>query len=388
MMLKAWVKNSLFYLMGLAALLKQEEDRPKPFINIVGDVFSESGLGSVTRQIMASVEGRFDYQLINLPMSRKSRQQSQTHEKLGTKLLPGMTIYVGNPEILLRAFISLNVWRVIQNYNIGVWFWELERLPRPWRYLAPLINEVWAQSGFIKKVFEGDCPCVEVIPFSLGTATASHKTRADFGIPQDAFVFLFTFDYLSHTARKNPFAVIECFQKAFGDHADVLLLMKTVNQQFDQEMATKLQAMAQYSPNIVFFNQSLDYPDVLALIKLANCYVSLHRSEGLGLGLAEAMQLGTLVMATNYSGNTQFMNNANALMVNYQRVPVQAQDYPYGAGNYWAEPDRQHAIEQMQYAVAHPVQCSALVEQALQTISQYTPANQSNWVAQRLGQIG
>jgi glycosyltransferase involved in cell wall biosynthesis len=299
-----------------------------------------------------------------------------------------MTIYVGNPEILLRAFISLNVWRVIQNYNIGVWFWELERLPRPWRYLAPLINEVWAQSGFIKKVFEGDCPCVEVIPFSLGTATASHKTRADFGIPQDAFVFLFTFDYLSHTARKNPFAVIECFQKAFGDHADVLLLMKTVNQQFDQEMATKLQAMAQYSPNIVFFNQSLDYPDVLALIKLANCYVSLHRSEGLGLGLAEAMQLGTLVMATNYSGNTQFMNNANALMVNYQRVPVQAQDYPYGAGNYWAEPDRQHAIEQMQYAVAHPVQCSALVEQALQTISQYTPANQSNWVAQRLGQIG
>jgi glycosyltransferase involved in cell wall biosynthesis len=387
MILKAWVKNGLFYLMGLTALLKQREDRSKPFINIVGDVFSESGLGSVTRQIIASIEGRFDYQLINLPMSRKSRQQCQAHAKLGTKLLPGITIYVGNPEILRRAFISLNVWRVIQNYNIGVWFWELERLPRPWRYLAPLIDEVWTQSNFVKTVFENNSPCVEVMPFSLGTATTSDKTRADFGIAQDAFVFLFTFDYLSHAARKNPLAVIDCFQKAFEDRADVLLLIKTVNEQFDQAMAAKLQAMAKYSQNIVFFNQSLDYPDLLRLIKLANCYVSLHRSEGLGLGLAEAMQLGTLVMATNYSGNTQFMNSANALMVNYQRVPVQAQDYPYGAGNDWAEPDTQHAIAQMQYAVAHPAQCRALVERALQTISQYNHINQSYWIAQRLAQI-
>jgi glycosyltransferase involved in cell wall biosynthesis len=275
----------------------------------------------------------------------------------------------------------------MKNYNIGVWFWELERLPAPWRHLAPLIDEVWAQSQFVKAVFHDHCAQVHVMPFSLDAVVTSHKTRQDFGIAEAPFVFLFTFDYLSHAARKNPIAVIQCFQQAFGDNQNVLLVIKTVNGQFDIPGKTALEGLAAHSQNILFLNQSLDYVDLLRLIELANCYISLHRSEGLGLGLAEAMRLGTLVIATNYSGNTDFMNTENSLLVDYQRVPVLSKDYPYGAGNVWAEPSSSHAITQMQYAVTHQAQCQQLVAAASQTIAQYTKKNQGNWIEQRLRQI-
>ena len=104
-MYKEKLKNVIFYLMGFSSLVKVNK-RPPQFINIVGDLFSESGLGSITRQIIASIDGRFEYQLIDLPLSAQSRQQkSRELRRLGTSLKPGITIFVGNPEILLKAFI-------------------------------------------------------------------------------------------------------------------------------------------------------------------------------------------------------------------------------------------------------------------------------------------
>lgn len=386
-MYKEKLKNFIFWLMGFCSLIKVTKSPPQ-FINIVGDLFSESGLGSITRQIITSIDGRFDYQLIDLPLSAKSRQQKSNQLlQLGTHLKPGITIYVGNPEILFKALLKLSAWRVIQNYNVGVWFWELGKLPRPWQHIAPLINEVWAQSSFVKRVFEKDSKRVRVMPFSLDAVTPSHKSRVDFGLPENKFIFLFTFDYLSHAARKNPQAVIESFKRAFGESEEVLLVIKTVNSDRASVRAVDLKGSLEKSSNIVFFDEYFQYKDLLRLIQLANCYVSLHRSEGLGLGLAEAMKLGTLVMATNYSGNTDFMNAEDALMVDFTLTPVLGGDYPYGAGNYWAEPSHSGAIGQMQYAFSHREECDLLVQRAREVVAQYTSKHQGDWIQKRLMEI-
>jgi glycosyltransferase involved in cell wall biosynthesis len=386
-MFKPLLKNILLWLMGLCAFFKITKTTPQ-YINIVGDLFSESGLGSVTRQIIASIDGRYQYQIINLPLSQKSRQQAAASlGNIGNCLKPGITIFIGNPEILPRAMLRLNPWRVINNYNIGVWFWELEKLPPPWHHLAPLMDEVWAQSNFVKRVFEKDSRQVRVMPFSLDAVVPSHKSRVDFGLPENKFIFLFTFDYLSHAARKNPQAVIESFKRAFGESEEVLLVIKTVNSDRAGAGVPDLRGSLEKCRNIVFFDEYFQYKDLLRLIQLANCYVSLHRSEGLGLGLAEAMKLGTLVMATNYSGNTDFMNAEDALMVDFTLTPVLSGDYPYGAGNFWAEPSQRGAIKQMQYAFSHREECHLLVQRAQEVVAQYTSKHQGDWIQKRLMEI-
>lgn len=386
-MYKEKLKNVIFYLMGFGSLVKVNK-RPPQFINIVGDLFSESGLGSITRQIIASIDGRFEYQLIDLPLSAQSRQQkSRELRRLGTSLKPGITIFVGNPEILLKAFIKLNAWRVIQNYNVGVWFWELGKLPRPWQHIAPLMNEVWTQSTFVKAAFQGHCSQVKVMPFSLDAVVPSGRQRSDFGLPKNKFIYLFTFDYLSHAARKNPWSVIEAFIDAFGDSADVLLVIKTVNAKFVPRVVKNLRSMAVGFENIIFIDEYFLYQDVLRLIELSDCYVSLHRSEGLGLGLAEAMRLGTLTMATNYSGNTDFMNCSNALMVDCTPVPVVGSDYPYSQGSTWAEPNKADTIALMRYAFFERVRCQHLIERAKVSVAKYTTQNQGNWIKEQILEI-
>jgi len=386
-MYKVLLKSFLFWMISFCTLFKNTNKNPQ-YINIVGDLFSESGLGSVTRQIIDSIDGRYQYQIINLPLSLKSRQQAPSSLKnIGTRLKPGITIFIGNPEILPKAMLRLNPWRLINNYNIGVWFWELEKLPPPWRHIAPLVDEVWAQSHFVQQVFKAYSRQVEVMPFSLDAVVPSQKTRADLGLPDKSFIFLFTFDYLSHAARKNPQAVIDSFQQAFGASEEVLLVIKTVNSDQIRGGVANLENRIGQSSNIVFLDEYFQYKDLLRLIQLANCYVSLHRSEGLGLGLAEAMKLGTLVIATNYSGNTDFMSAEDALLVDYTLIPVQNGDYPYSKGNVWAEPCQSDAIEQMKYAFTHQLECRLLAQRAREAASQYTSKHQGDWIQKRLMEI-
>ena len=87
--------------------------------------------------------------------------------------------------------------------------------------------------------------------------------------------------------------------------------------------------------------------DVLELLSSLDVYVSLHRSEGFGLTCAEAMALGVPVIASGYSGNLDFMNAENSLLVPVQRITTDRPYGPYPAGTVWGEPDLQVAAELM-----------------------------------------
>ena len=88
------------------------------------------------------------------------------------------------------------------------------------------------------------------------------------------------------------------------------------------------------------------------LVRCCDCFVSLHRSEGFGRGMAEAMYLGKPVIGTGYSGNLDFMNEENACLVRYKLKDVEEGQYPYGEGQVWAEPDMDHAMYLMQKLLA------------------------------------
>jgi glycosyltransferase involved in cell wall biosynthesis len=172
--------------------------------------------------------------------------------------------------------------------------------------------------------------------------------RADLGLPDDKFIFYFSFDFRSYSSRKNPRAVIAAFRRAFprGD-APVCLALKTIGSSWKAEERDALNQTVRADPRILVIDQEFPRPRAIALVALADCFVSLHRSEGFGRGPAEAMLLGKPVITTDYSGTSDFATAQTALLVGGELVPVGQDEYPGAVGQVWAEPDIDEAAAAM-----------------------------------------
>jgi glycosyltransferase involved in cell wall biosynthesis len=188
-------------------------------------------------------------------------------------------------------------------------------------------------------------------------------SRASHGLPPDAVLFGYGFDFNSTALRKNPMGVLEAFQMAFplpelsaacgwriNSHPlsrHVALMIKTFPPQVDSAEWHWLRLRAAEDPRIHLVVASLERDDLLALYGCCDVFLSLHRSEGFGRGLAEALQLGLDVIATDYGGNRDFCHGPLAHPVRCQDVPIPRGAYPCADGHRWAEPDLRHAVERM-----------------------------------------
>jgi glycosyltransferase involved in cell wall biosynthesis len=190
---------------------------------------------------------------------------------------------------------------------------------------------------------------VRTIGVAVDATPSREYRKADFGLPSDRFTFLFSFDFASYPARKNPTAAIDAFRKAFPAGTEpVSLVLKSINGERRGEAMAMIKEQAAADTRIVLMDGFLTRDQVFGLESVADAYVSLHRSEGFGLGLAESMCLGKPVVGTAYSGNLDFMNAANSCLVGYQLIDVRAGEYPHHDGQVWAEPD----IDQAAYFMA------------------------------------
>jgi glycosyltransferase involved in cell wall biosynthesis len=181
-------------------------------------------------------------------------------------------------------------------------------------------------------------------------------SRKSLGLPDKPFLFLFVFDFNSYLARKNPQAVIAAFQQAFpqGD-ASVGLVLKTMNSRPNEEAWDDFARQCAADPRIVLLNHTLDRALVLGLVNACDAYVSLHRAEGFGRTLAEAMLLGKPVVGTDFSGSTDFLTTMTGYPVKWRKKMLKTGDYPFietGEGAYWADPDIDHAAAQLHAAKA------------------------------------
>ena len=244
--------------------------------------------------------------------------------------------------------------------RIAIWYWELEELPQDWVDELGWPDEVWAPTRFIAETFR-KYVMVPVVPMLPGVELPifASKTRSYFKLPDDRFLFLVTFDMGSVMMRKNPLAVIAAFQQAFRNGEPVHLVIKVSRGESRPADFAKLQ-VATTHPNITLINQVFSRDDTLALLQTADAYVSLHRSEGLGLGMAESMLMGKPVVATNYSGNTDFMTPETSYLVDYHRVEIVDDIFPYPKGCLWAEPSVTHATELLRQIFKNQTEAKAV----------------------------
>ncbi|MBR4458168.1 MAG: glycosyltransferase family 4 protein [Clostridia bacterium] len=256
-------------------------------------------------------------------------------------------------------------------YTIGVWLWELEDIPAAWSASLPYVRELWAPSRFIADALRKvtDIP-VTVIPYGVEAPQDERLNRADFGLPEDAFLVLVMYDANSYASRKNPEGAIEAFLRAFGTHPDRARLVIKINHPQKADLRRIERLLGKDGPYILI-RETMDKPRLNRLIALCDVYLSLHRSEGFGLVMAEAMLLGVPTVATGWSANTEFMPEDCACLVGCSLVPV-GEAYQYAApGQRWADPDLYRAADALRRLMDDPEAARAMAARGQRYIREH-----------------
>jgi glycosyltransferase involved in cell wall biosynthesis len=239
-------------------------------------------------------------------------------------------------------------------YTVGFWAWEVSAFPDRFLDAFGYLDEVWVGSRHVRDAVAAKATVpVLAIPQPVSLPDASGDAVAPAGLP-GGFRFLFAFDYLSVFERKNPLATIEAFTRAFPPGSGASLIVKSLNDAHDPESHRRLRAAAAAHPDVHLIERRLSSAERNGLMNAADCYVSLHRAEGFGYTLAEAMWLGKPVIATGYSGNVDYMSPANSYLVDHRLVPIGPGHEPYPADGVWAAPDVDHAARLMREVFEHP----------------------------------
>jgi glycosyltransferase involved in cell wall biosynthesis len=318
-----------------------------PGVNLLGYFESEKGVGEGTRSNMRIVRASGIPYTLNNCVDRGSSNIEHA---------PGV-LQDDNPYLVnlltlnadgLQSFGRENPSYLRGHFNIGYWAWELSDFPHEWATAFGYADEVWTPSEFTRASVASASPVpVRVVPHSLDFADFDIQgDRARFDLDSETFVFLFLFDFHSFLERKNPLGLIQAYKNAFGNRKDVQLLIKSSHSAEHKEELLRLQ-QASSGANVRMLDSVLTREEKQQLMMTADCYVSLHRSEGFGLTMAEAMMCGKPVIATGYSGNVDFMSDADSFLVPYRMVTIDRTHGPYKAGYRWADPDLDYACDLM-----------------------------------------
>lgn len=317
-------------------------------VNVIGYATGEFGGGEGMRCILRSVQAAgIPFCVKNISVSWHRNLDSTYTDFSENNPYPINLVHI-NPDSL--PLNSCDTQYLQERYNIGFWAWELPKIPSNWEFAFDLFDEVWTYSNYCTEAISevSPIPVLKIMP-SIDLPQPSLDREA-FGLPKDKFIFLFMFDFHSIVERKNPGAIIKAFKQAFGkSNEDVLLIIKFSNAEHHPQQRHQLHMLSEDDLSIRFIEGHLTKNQVNALIYNSDSYVSLHRAEGFGLTMAEAMFYGKPVIATAYSSNTDFMNVGNSFPVKYELVTTTEQYFPYPKGSIWAEPDIDHAASLMRY---------------------------------------
>lgn len=318
-------------------------------INIIGSIKAETGLGESCRLLTNAVsESDYLFTIFNYSQVGQMRETDHTwDEKIGLSCEYSINIIHINPNEFGIAALQLDSSNWDYRYNIGFWLWEFEESSDEWLNCASILNEIWTPSDFItnslKRKF--NIP-IKTLPYPIEVKVDKTYNRKFFGLPEDKFLFLMMYDKNSVSDRKNPVGVIEAFKKAFSaNQDDVGLVIKIATS--DEDEINKIKSHLGNYKNIYFIVDMLEKIQVNSLINSVDVIMSLHRAEGFGLVLAEAMYLGKPTIATNWSSNTEFMNKENSCLVNYELIELEHDNGPFKKGWKWAEPDTNDAAQYM-----------------------------------------
>lgn len=363
----------------------------EPEVTVVGYLRTASGVGEAGRQTLQTlaaggvqVEG-CDVAL-NVAAERNDESCAAMLREAGTA--PVQIFNVNADQLGLVTTHMRDVLRP-DALRISIPFWELSRFPAEWLPQLNAMGEIWAPSRFIQTALAGriDKPVI-YMPVAIEIGAPPQLPRARFGLPEDRFLFFFAFDFLSFMERKNPRAAIEAFRRAFPNTGEAGLVVKCMNSVLVPDKFKAFAAEIDGHPDIFLVDTTLDRADTLGLIATTDAVVSLHRSEGLGLLIAEAMLLGKPVIATGYSASREFLGPETGYPVDYDLVALRPGDYPFAKGQVWADPDVSHAAWLMRRLCNDPAQAAPLVARAARHLRQnHSRARIAGLQAARLRQL-
>jgi glycosyltransferase involved in cell wall biosynthesis/GT2 family glycosyltransferase len=326
---------------------REEPDTRASGVNVYGYAFAESGTGQIVRSVVSALAAEAIPYVV-VPFTRTVTRQQQAFDDLGTGVPRFDTnLICVNADQVPVFFENMGSKLPRGARNIGLWAWEVEDLPPAMAQSARYLDEVWGISEFTAKALARSITKpVRAFPLPVVVPRVQRRTRAELGMPE-GFLFLFCFDYDSVFRRKNPLATVAAFKQAFGDRDDVALFIKTTNAGRHARDEQELQAAAAGRSNIVIRDAYVTSDHYFSMLDACDCYVSLHRSEGFGLTVAEAMGLGKPVISTAYSSTSEFANESNSFPVPVRMVAVGDDAPPYPPRSRWAEPDVTVAAQQM-----------------------------------------
>lgn len=332
-------------------------------VNIVGFAKGELGLGEDVRMAVRAFDAaRLSCSVYNPPYKIISRRGDNTLDgRINPKptynanlvFLPGIETY--------RYYFQQGPALFNGRYNIGAWQWELPIWPQSLLRSLPLAQEFWSSSRFTMETMLSVAKVpVRFMPMVVEIPDFQPIGRASFGLPEDDYLFLYVFDGLSWGARKNPIAVLKAFTNAFPGKSDVRLVVKTMHATLEMPFWREIVRWAAADSRIMLINDVFTRAQVLALFDCCDAYVSLHRAEGFGRTIAEAMLLAKPVIATAWSGNVDFTTNETSYPISGNLIKVQQGEYVFWEGQHWCEPDVDEATEAMRRCTERPEEARAL----------------------------
>ncbi|MEA2714839.1 MAG: hypothetical protein QOK27_2800 [Gemmatimonadales bacterium] len=322
-------------------------------VNVAAYLSSELGVGEAGRQIASAIsEVGIEASLIDIPvaaaeMPRKLALMKREEMPFDTNIL------CVNADMVPEFVAATDPRFFADRYSVGIWFWEVEQFPRAWHGSFGPLDEVWVATRHVAEAVRSESPIpVEVIRLPVAPVDPEKSDRAALGMPE-GFCFLFVFDHRSVLKRKNPVDLIESFGRAFDAGSGVSLVIKSMGGEGHPEEVALLRELAAANPDVHLIEGRVTAEIKNAMIANCDCYVSLHRSEGFGLTMAEAMYFGKPVIATGYSGNLDFMTEENSYLVRHRMSRVGDDAGPYPADANWANPDIDDAARLMRHVNEH-----------------------------------
>ncbi len=350
-------------------------------MNIVGFLTADLGIGESARcMVRAADAASIPVALVNLKLNCRNRLGDATFSDRIQEANPfGVNVVHLDPPAARDIDHHHGAGFRTDKYNIGYFAWELQEYPDSWLPAFDFFDEIWCPSDFVRESIAPKAPFpVLTMPHSISFERPSEDKaalRARLGLPAEPFLFLCLFDLNSYTARKNPRAVVEAFRASGLAGGSSALVIKVQNADANAADYDALVDSVRDIPGTVIIKHTLSRADVYALESACDCYVSLHRSEGFGLAVAECMYLGKPVISTHWSATSEYLDADNGLPVRYKLVELEENFGPYPKGATWAEPDVTHAAKLMAAIASAPHEASRIGAAARRTIEErFSPA--------------
>lgn len=325
-------------------LVRRASGGGKLGVNLAGYARAEMGVGeSVRSAARAARAAGLEYALHGVEAHPMYRAADRSAGELSASLPFPVTILHVNADQTPLVISELGARLDATRYRIGYWAWELDEFPERWRNAFECVDEIWTPSEFCRMAIAAESPKpVLRMPHAVEPLGEATRSRESLGLPRAPFMALFAFDAMSVVERKNPLAAVEAFRRAFPREDDVRLVLKISHAEAAPEALGRIRE-AIGGALVTIIDRVMDREEIQSLIAHSDCVLSLHRSEGFGLLLAEAMSAGKTVICTGYSGNMDFTLPGSALPVEYSLARVGPGNEPYAAEATWASPDVEHA---------------------------------------------